>query len=553
MRKIVFIALALLLGQCVWAGDQARLPDEITHLAESWAQHDKPGFALGILKDGEVLYAGGFGSANLEHKVPITADTVFDVASVSKQFAGMAIALLVLDGKLELEDDIRKYLPDIADFGHTITVEQLLHHTSGVRDWVGLMLISGMSMQDTLTFEQIMRMAHQQRELSFEPGSDSSYSNTGYNLLARIVEVVSGQSFSDWTKENIFAPLKMKQSYFPARNGMVVANRADSYEIGPNGQYLRAGNRLTALGSSSLHTTVNDLLKWLENFETHTVGGVRAYEMMQQPAVLNDGTEQPYGFGIAIQPWNDQPVLSHGGSWAGFRTWLAYFPDSRLGIVVLGNSADFNSSQTGTAVARAMLGMPNEAPVAGADDKRQAEGSTLSNHQDLNDFVGHYRMDALGLVVSVILENEMLSLTILDRQALSPVSEDRFVSAAGGEIRFVRQESGEVIEIEGSFFGNEFIGKRVASAVDADTAAELVGDFYNPELDITYSVSSRGNELVAHHWRSGEIRLFRISDDQFATNAWYMSGIQIDRNIDGKVIGFSSSAMRNQNVRFLKR
>ena len=204
--------------------------------------------------------------ANLEYDIPITPATVFDIASVSKQFTGMAISSLIQQGKISLDDDIRKYLPDVPEFGKTITIRHLVHHTSGLRDWPEALSMAGWRWDEVYSFDDIMRLVKNQKELDFEPGEKYSYSNTGYNLLAAIVEKVSGKSFREWTEENIFKPLKMNSSQFQDDYTRIIKNLAYSYNPGNNG-FSKIPGALTAYGSSSLFTTVQDLSKWVIYFD----------------------------------------------------------------------------------------------------------------------------------------------------------------------------------------------------------------------------------------------------------------------------------------------
>ena len=531
------------------------LNQELSQLFEQWKQPDKPGIAVGILREGEIEFAGGFGSANLEHQIAIDANTVFDIASVSKQFAGMSIAILAHQEKISLDADIRDYLSEVPDLGATITVRHLLHHSSGIRDWVGLMVMSGQTMEDVISFDQIMRMMERQTHTSFVPGDAVSYSNTGYNLLARIVEVVSGQSFPDWTRENLFEPLNMADTYFPADHDIVRSNRADSYRLTPNGSYKRVGNQLTALGSSSLHTTVSDLLKWLENFETGQVGGPEVLAIMTQPATMNNGDPIPYGFGLANSPWQEHKLLSHGGSWAGFKTWMGYFPDDRLGVVVLGNHAEFNSSETGMAIAQVFLGkeQTEEAPEQEVTDETEPD-TALPNLDPgpvpLDDYIGFYHIAAAGFVLSVEQDDDGLFYTFLDKTPVKAIARDKFSGPGSTLLKFIRKENGSVAGLEVGMFGENFTAARLDAKADEKTSAEYLGRYYSPELDTTYTVIFRDGELFATHLRNEDIRLFPDAENEFVVSAWYMSKIEFDRDDRGQISGFRATSSRNANIVF---
>ncbi|UCD24748.1 MAG: beta-lactamase family protein, partial [Gemmatimonadota bacterium] len=210
---------------------------QVDSMFHEYDRTDSPGWAVLVVQDGEVVLSRGYGMANLEHQVPIRPNTVFDIASVSKQFAGMAISMLVERGDISLDDDVRQYIPELADFGHTITIRHLVHHLSGLRDWPGTLAVAGWRMDDVISFDQILTMAFNQDALNFEPGAEYSYSNTGYNILAEVVARVSGQTFREWTDANIFRPLGMTNTHFHDDHTEVVPNRAYGYHRASSGQF----------------------------------------------------------------------------------------------------------------------------------------------------------------------------------------------------------------------------------------------------------------------------------------------------------------------------
>lgn len=233
-------------------GRAAKVDSLFAHLHKTTS----PGLAVLVVQDGRVLLRKGYGMASLEHQIPITPATVFDIASVSKQFAGMAVAMLAEGGKISLDDDIRKYIPELPDFGHKITISHLVHHTSGLRDWPGALSVAGWRMDDVISFEQILTMAYRQRDLNFTPGSEYAYSNTGYNVLVEMMQRVTGKSFREWTDTHLFAPLGMHDTHFHDDHREVVVNKAYGYEQAGPGSFRALHDGLTALGSSSLYTPV---------------------------------------------------------------------------------------------------------------------------------------------------------------------------------------------------------------------------------------------------------------------------------------------------------
>ena len=334
------ICLLLAHGCDVRPGTTAK----VDQLFAQWDRTDSPGAAVVIVKDGAVVYQHGYGYANLEHRIPITPQTLFDVASVAKQFTGLSVAMLVQQGKLSLDDDIRKYLPDVPDFGKPITIGNSLYHTSGLRDWPETLCFSGLDMEGPISFEMILEMVRRQRELDFAPGEEHLYSNTGYNLLAAAVAKVTGQSFRAWTDANLFRPLGMKHTLVCDNSAEVVPELADSYASGDDRKFHRVSSQLSAQGSSSLFISAEDMGKWLLNFETARVGGKAAIEMMHQPGKLNNGAKVVYGFGVGLDD-------NHGHQDDRPRRRLGRvpklgvgIPEKRFAVAVLSNAGNMDTT-----------------------------------------------------------------------------------------------------------------------------------------------------------------------------------------------------------------
>jgi CubicO group peptidase (beta-lactamase class C family) len=433
-------------------GAGARAGQAVDELFRQWHTPETPGAAVLVIAGGRVVHAKGYGMANLEHGVPIRPHSVFDIASVSKQFGAMAIALLEADGLLSLDDDVRRYLPELHDFGGTITLRHLIHHTSGIRDWPGTMRIAGWDYQDIISFDQILRLAFHQRELNFAPGSQYAYSNTGYNLLAEIVQRVSGQSFSDFTEQRIFGPLGMKHTRFHDDHTRVVPNRAESYRRTQDGSYRHVGNSLTALASSSLFTTIEDLALWIGNFTSGAVGGPALVARLHERGVLSGGDTIAYAFGQTIDAHRGVPTVTHTGSWAGYRTILQRFPDHDFAVVILANTPDINPSQLAARIAEIYLGSAlAPAPVVATGTTGPAGGGGAAARwapaaAELRAYEGRYTSQELLTGWLLHVRDGRLVATHLRSGdvALQPVERDRFQSGIFGEVRFLRDAQGAV-------------------------------------------------------------------------------------------------------------
>jgi CubicO group peptidase (beta-lactamase class C family) len=421
----------------------------VDRLFEGWHRPDSPGAAVLVLRDGKVVHAKGYGMADLEHGVPIRTGTVFDIASVSKQFGAMAVALLEAEGRLSVDEDVHRYIPELPDFGQRITLRHLLHHTSGIRDWPGTLALGGWDYQDVLSFQQILRMAFHQRDLNFVPGSEHAYSNTGYNLLAEIVARVSGMSFRQFCQERIFVPLGMAHTHFHDDHTEIVPDRAHSYRPVAGGGHRIVWNSLTALGSSSLFTTVEDLARWVGNFENPVVGGPAVIRRVQERGVLNNGDTIAYAWGQSLGRYRGLETWSHTGSWAGYRTVLLRFPAQRFAVIILANTSGMNPSGLANRISDLYLAdlLAPASPPASTQPPQPATGSWQPTAAELAEYAGEYRSQELDTSWRMeVLEGSLVARHFrIGEVALRPAAPDTFTGGSFGELRFLRDEAGQVL------------------------------------------------------------------------------------------------------------
>ena len=298
-------------------GDES---EAVNKLFKEWDTPSSPGCAVAVMKDGRIVFEHGYGMADLDHNVPITTATVFNVGSIAKQFTGAAILMLAQDGKLSLDDPIRKYLPELPDLGVPITLREMLAHTSGLRDYEILLHFDGWRLDspDLLTNDDILYIISRQKELNFPPGTDYAYSNTNYMLLAQVVGRLSGQSFPDFAMARLFQPLGMKHTHFRQDHGEIIKNLAYSY-LDDNGVLRLTLPNYDTYGATNLITTLEDLARWNENFFDGRVGGIPLVEQLQQPGQLNDGTQLNYAPGefVGTTPggmkWAESGVAGDAG------------------------------------------------------------------------------------------------------------------------------------------------------------------------------------------------------------------------------------------------
>ncbi|MEZ5345918.1 MAG: serine hydrolase domain-containing protein [Pyrinomonadaceae bacterium] len=432
---------------------------------------DTPGVAVSVVKDGNIVFEKGYGLANLEYKTPIKPSTVFHTASVSKQFTAFSILLLEKQGKLSLEDDIRKYIPEVPDFGTKITLRHLATHTSGIKDQWALLTLAGWRMDDVITTEQILKILSRQRTLNFPPGSQFMYSNSGFTLLAEVVARVSNQSFAEFTQKNIFEPLRMDDTQFYDDHEKIVENRAYSYAK-VNGTYKNRRLNFANVGATSLFTTAADLSKWALNFEDPIVGDSEIVRKLQEPARLNDGDPAVlavvggetiyHAMGQFVRNYRGLDIVNHTGRDAGFRAYLLRFPGEKFSVILLGNDADFDSFQTGLTIAEFFMKDKlkpvgtNEAVEANPIVKQRNPKAKLPG-ADLSQYEGRYQNEELSSEFFVTARRNVLFLTHfrLSDTILNATGKDSYSGTIGFpvELTFDRNETGTITGFTASNFG----------------------------------------------------------------------------------------------------
>lgn len=409
------LRIALLLIPLVFAiscnsqvPEENSLSSQVDALFEYWDKPDSPGVSIAVVKDGEVVYSRGYGMANLEYDIPNSPSTIFHIASVSKQFTDFAVLLLAEEGKVSLEDDIRKYIPEVPDFGKTITLRHLATHTSGMRDQWNLLALGGWRLDDVITKEHIMKLVERQKALNFEPGAEYLYCNTGYTLLAEVVSRISGQSFAEFTKQRIFEPLGMTNTLFYDDHEKVVKNRAYSYYLDGN-TYKKSVLNYANVGATSLFTTVEDLAKWAINFEQPQVGNPETMKQMHTRGILNNGDTIVYALGQGITEYKGLRRISHSGGDANFRTYLARFPDQGYSFIVFSNGANISPGLIGMSIADIYLkdlftaeeqSNTNSSPEA--PEEQQPMQGTLS------DYTGSFYSDELATTYTFKVKDDQL-------------------------------------------------------------------------------------------------------------------------------------------------
>jgi CubicO group peptidase (beta-lactamase class C family) len=396
-----------------------------------WSRPDSPGCVCAALKDGEAVYQKAFGMADLERHVPLTVKSVFNVGSLTKQFTATGIALLAIDGKLALSDDIRILIPELQDYGSTVTIDHLLHHTSGMRDHRELLPLAGWG-GGQIDNHVALQMLARQRALNFAPGNEWQYSNSNYLLLAEAIKRASGLEYPEYLQQRVFGPLGMKTSRFGASGFEIVPNRVISYA--PNGAgFIQFLNTSDTVGDTSLLTTVGDIARWDENFYTGKVGGAQLLRMQRVQARLNDGTDTHYGLGLEYGTYRGLATVSHLGITLGFRASVLRFPAQHFSVITLCNTASASAGELSYRVADEYLARqllprePPETPAAASSDaatptKYRVPPSALA------EYAATYFSDELDSKFDIVVEGDRLTTTFarLWPVSLHPLSQDVF-------------------------------------------------------------------------------------------------------------------------------
>jgi CubicO group peptidase (beta-lactamase class C family) len=541
-----FPAVFLSLLAATTAAAQPPLPDStrlaLNRVFANWAASDGPGCAVGVSRNGSLIYRNGFGMANLEHDVPITPASIFHVASVSKQFTAMAVLLLAEDGKLSLDDEVRKYLPELPDYGHRITIRHLLTHTSGLRDqWDLLIAARGRFEEDRITEADVLEIVTRQRALNFVPGTEYLYSNTGYTLAGTIVRRVSGKSLREFAEERIFGPLGMRATHFHDDYTMVVKGRAAGYAPVRGGWRVSLPNYDT-YGATSLFSTVGDLLAWEANLAQPTVGNAALVRAMEASAVLANGDSTAYGLGRSTEQWRGVRLVGHGGADAGYRSYLGQFPEQGLAVAVLCNAA----TAFPAALVRGVAGVLLAGQLAAAEPEAPRATVALTPGV-LRGFAGVYAHPATGVPTYISVRNQDLVLGRVNGPVLIPLAERRF-RVSGGPMELEFGPGGVLRQIWTGWPARQVVTLTRQEPARAALAG-YAGRYWSEELGAEYTVRATDSTLVLRTRMGGERTVRPAYGDVFAGDFL----LAFTRGRGGRVDGFLLSTARVRKVRFERR
>jgi CubicO group peptidase (beta-lactamase class C family) len=527
------------------------LPAKVDKLFTKWDKKDSPGCALLVVKDGKPVHQRAYGMANVELGVPLSLSTVFLIASLSKHFAVFCIMLLAQGGRLSLDDDVRKHVPEVPNFGKTITIRHLIHHTSGLREYLPLVSYAGWRSGDAVMERDVLELVSKQKELNFEPGSEYLYCNTGYELLGLIVKRAGGKSLREYAKENVFEPLGMKDTQFRDDHRMLVKNLAASYTPGAGGAWQYAPVFHGLAGASNLHTTVEDLARWDANFYDMKVGGKEVLALMHEKYKLTSGKEINYAGGLQIGKYKGLAIVEHTGSHGGFRTILLRFPEQHFSVILLANAGDVNTTLQARKVADLYLAGKLQEPKKDKGPEVQKDDPKLSDR-----ILGDYLVENSFLVSVFREDGKLMVQTPQLKRELFVLSETEFWEKANNW-RFVftlpAPKDGAKLVVHAG--GNELQAKPTQKFTPTtEQLKEFTGTFYSEELEVMYTFVVKGDNLLLRH-RKGEVVMRPMQTDGFAGTFGEYGGtinLTFGRNGAKQVGGFLLTSGRVRNLRFVR-
>ena len=532
--------------------------DKVDKVFAQWNKPDSPGCGLAVIKDGQILYKRGYGMANLEHNIPMSPASIMDTGSVSKQFTAMAIALLAEQGKLSLDDDIRKYLPEIPKYESTITIRHLTHHTSGIRDYLTLMAIAGMRDDDYYVDGEVLNLLARQKELNFKPGSEFLYSNSGYFLLSQIVKRASGKTLREYADENMFKPLGMTRTKFYDDHNEIVKNRAASYVPRKGGGFQIAATTLDMVGDGNVFTCVEDLFLWDQNFYHNKLGkgGQALIDQVLTTGTLNNGEKIDYAFGLVIGEYRGLRIVEHGGAFIGYRAMTLRFPDQRFAVYIQCNLGTMNPSNLARRVADIYLADQLNPEVARTGS---AETKFIElKEEELRSKIGAFRNPVNGAIWKLYVKDRSLFADLPNNNSI------RFGAISANEFRSIGTPAPITLRFEDGRKSTMFLQRGTDKSVALESVelvtptatqlADYIGEYRSDEVQASYKIVLEDGRLYLKH--ENEYKDYPKNPLQPTTSdSFVIQGLNIKflRDTNRQISAFSLNAGRVKNIKFVKK
>jgi CubicO group peptidase (beta-lactamase class C family) len=533
------LGLAILVqAPFTWGQDISQQVDQIFG---AYNQEGAPGCSLGVIRDRQFIYRKSYGAASVELGVPLSSESVFYVGSISKQFTAASVVLAGEQGLLSLDDDVRKYLPELPDYGQKITLREMLHQTSGFRDFFDLVYFSGRDVSEFNAPSEILKLIERQKGLNNAPGAEWVYSNTNYFLLGIVLQRATGKTLAQYAAENIFRPLSMTHTRFYDDASVVVPGRAAAYDPGQNGQFLVDWSTSYAVvGGGGLMTTVGDLLKWDDNFYSNRLGAGSLLKELETPGTLNDGNKIAYSMGLIPGNYRGLPIIEHNGAMFGYRADLLRFPDQKFTVICLCNVSNANPEEKSREIADIYLRnemQSDSMPIA----------AVAGDLPDPAPFAGQYLDPRTHTIYTFTASDGHLRGWGSD---LRRRNANQFYDLFGDIFTFEKLEGTmqATLDMNGEKY---FVGKKL-SEVSLDEAAleTFTGDYKSPELDGAIQVSVEHGNLIFRSGTNPPLTLTPIDKNEFVASGSFF--IEFNRDEHGRVSGLSIFEHAARGLKFAR-
>lgn len=538
MKSIYLIILVL--SFCL-SGKAQSWQDTVLGIEKLFSRYKpaNPGSQMAISRNGKIIFSKAWGMADLEHNVSLTTESISEAGSVSKQFTAAAILLLEQQGRLSLEDDVKKYVPELPDYGHKITIRQLIQHKSGLKDWGTIASLAGWP-RTTKTYnnDDALYIISNQKTLNYKPGEEYIYSNSNYTLLTIIVQRASGISLAEYTRKYIFEPAGMKHTQWRDNYKTIVPNRAMAYsKSGTNYQTYMPNEYVH--GHAGLLTTAEDLVSWCDYFLSGKFGSPSLLNKQLSTSAFNNGVMHRYAAGLHVGKTYGWKYVAHDGMTAGYRAYIEAYPELGLSFAWLSNTSEFESDtfHIGEAVSDMFI------PVKEREAKPEALQPYAVTKEKLNSYVGWYRNTRTGGGVKLYMRDEKLHGTEGDQ--LKPIAENVFLSTDGNNRVEVSPTGFLLIS---TMKDSVYFSKIDSAKLDEKTMQEYVGEYYSEEVEATFHVLMKNGKLVLHQKPKSELPLMPTYKDGFESRA---GTVYFERK-KNKIINFKISVERARNVEFRK-
>jgi CubicO group peptidase (beta-lactamase class C family) len=541
------------------------MEDRIDKLVLQTVKPDGPGCAVLVVDDGKIVFERAYGIADMATGRPITTATAFDIGSMTKQFTAACIALLAEQGQISLDEDLRKYLPEMPAYEAPIRIRHLIHHTSGVRDFVLLSFLKGLPVGETYDGPVLFDLLARQKELNFRPGEVQSYSNSGYLLLGVIVRRVTGMSVGEYAEKHLFDPLGMMRTSYHRDPERIGENVALGHAAQGEGKYRRTNVAPDTqdLGFGGIYTTVEDLYRWDQNFYKNKIGGESFNTLLQTPGTLNNGDRLTYAFGLRMGEHGGLRTVGHQGGSPSYNAFIVRFPERKFSVICLANYA-LNTTKLSYEIADLYLGLPKEekpahppAPVTYTE--AEVDPALYAG------FAGKYGFDDGTIFVVSTQDNRLYfqppGAPLLELHPKSAT--EYFLKQADIHLSFPRDETGKTSQLVFHANGHHIPAAKLDDRpLRPEQLGEYEGEYYSEELQITYGVYVQEDRLCLKAPRVPEPfqRNFRDPPDENALKRmggdWFVrsyGAVEFSRDPNGKIAGFALHASDMKNLRFSKR